>query len=305
MKPFCGNQIGGTSNTGEDIFKVISILMSIGGGIGTILAYLGKGVLTIIGISAVAAVWAAAALAAVAAIVIVLVFYINNCHTNPEGLRNACMSGVINNIVSSFDTTAELFPFTAQHDRTEVVVKSRYWDLLSLNARYIYCANDVDESPYVNCFYYSDEACGAGLGSTIGVVVGAIGGLIAGVAVGALIAGAACCATVVACLFCLLAILVAIIIVAIVAAVGAFIGGQIGRAAAGSDDPSADGSSEALRIGDYVTVRGNLILNGNLNGARTYWFVESTTLHGQSTNAAPFSYQDPDTNLTMDACPLR
>jgi hypothetical protein len=304
MKPFCGNQVGGSSNTVDDIFKIISILISFGGGVGTIVGFLGKGVVTIIGISAVASIWIAAAFAAAICIIVPWVSYYNNCQSKPEGLRNACMAGVVNNIVPSFDTVAELFPFTAQHDRTEVVVKSAYWDLLALSAGYIFCANDEDESPYVNCFYYSDQACGAGLGSAIGATVGAIGGLIIGALVGGAIVGAACCATIILCLICLLVILLVIAIVVAIAAIGSLIGGQIGKAAAGSDDPSADDNT-TLHVGDYVTVKGNLFLNGNMNNARTYWFVESTTLHGASTNTSPFSHRDPDANLTMDACPMR
>jgi len=44
-----------------------------------------------------------------------------------------------------------------------------------------------------------------------------------------------------------------------------------------------------------------------VDGARVYWFVTNTTLHGRSTGTPEFSFTDPDTNLTPpgagDACP--
>ena len=58
-----------------------------------------------------------------------------------------------------------------------------------------------------------------------------------------------------------------------------------------------------LRVGDYVTTSGNLMNIEFLEGARAYWWVESSALHGHSSASAPYSYLDPDTNLTTDACP--
>jgi len=88
----------------------------------------------------------------------------------------------------------------------------------------------------------------------------------------------------------------------VAALVGILIGGLIGKAAAGSDDPITDGAG--LTIGDYITTSGNLIIMGNLDNARAYWFVTEGghAVHGRSTETAPFSHLDPDTNLTEDAC---
>jgi hypothetical protein len=135
--------------------------------------------------------------------------------------------------------------------------------------------------------------CAAGLGSTIGGIVGAVGGILAGVAIAAAIG----CATII---FCLIAILVAIVVAVVVVLVAAFIGGQIGHAAATNTAPAAGGTP--LVVGDNVTTKGGLLTSAYDQGARVYWFVTETTLHGRSTGSAPFSHTDPDANLPIDAC---
>jgi hypothetical protein len=59
----------------------------------------------------------------------------------------------------------------------------------------------------------------------------------------------------------------------------------------------------ALRVGDYVTTTGNLMNVEFIDGARGYWWVTESALHGHSSEAAPYRYIDPDTNLTVDMCP--
>jgi hypothetical protein len=42
------------------------------------------------------------------------------------------------------------------------------------------------------------------------------------------------------------------------------------------------------------------------NGANVYWFVNSTTIHGEvaAGTPEPFSYCEIDEQLSMDACPV-
>lgn len=293
-KPVCGSQgaaSGGTFGT------VLDDLFVVGGAVGTagsIAGLLGKtAIVTIFGISAAAVIWIAAVAAALATWFIVFDFYRHRCLASPD-TRRTCTSGVVNGFVMSFSSTAdEFFPYTAMHDRADIVVKSVYWPIVEVNAGWVHCSTDADESPILRAYYHDPKVCGAGLGATIGGGIGAVAGILAAVAIAAAIG----CATII---LCLIAILVAIVVAAIIVLVAALIGGQIGRAAATESAPSAGGT--ALVVGDYVTTKGGLLTSTYDDGARVYWFVTETTPHGRSTGSAPFSFTDPDANLPTDAC---
>jgi|SRR5215831_4520524 len=293
-KPTCGPQ-------GKPTDDVLTLILAILGGIGTlasiIKALLSGSLVTILGITAPASVWLAAVAAALATEVIVFSFYYKRCLENPPG-EAQCSAGVVNGIEDSFNSAAdEIFPFTAQHKRVDVVVKSMYWFLVQNLAFFIKCAKDPAGSPMIQSFYETDEVCAAGLGSTIGGGIGVIGGILLGVLAGAAIG----CATII---LCLLALIVALIVAAVTVLVGAFLGGQIGKAVSNNSRPLPTGPGNApIQVGDYITTKGNLITSGDFDGARVYWFVTDTTLHGRSTGTPEFSFTDPDTNLTMDACP--
>jgi hypothetical protein len=239
-------------------------------------------------------VWLAAVIGGVITFIVVAVFYYKRCHEDPDR-QQQCSSGVINECVPSFDSGwDQAFPFIAMHDRVDVVVKSRYWSVAETNALYVKCASDGCESPIIQAFYESEEVCAAGLGSTIGGGAGLVGGIIAGAAIGAAIG----CATVILCIFALLA---AFVVAVAAVLIGALAGGQIGKAVAGDSEPTAEGGT-AIDLGHYVTTEGGLVTHGDLDGARVYWFVERTVLHGRSTGSPQFSYVDPDRNLPRDAC---
>ena len=293
-KPICGTQGKPTDDT---LTFILAVLGAIGTIIGIIKAVSSTTIVTILGISAPAGIWLAAVGAALATEVLIFGFYYKRCLENPDGLAT-CSAGVVNGIEESFNSAAdEIFPFTAMHDRVDVVVKSMYWFLVQNGAFFIKCAGDALGSPMLQSFYETDEVCAAGLGATIGGGIGVIGGILLGVLAGAAIG----CATII---LCLLALLIAAIIAAVVVLVGAFIGGQIGKAVANNSRPLPSGPGAApIQLGDYITTKGNLITSGDLDGARVYWFVTDTTLHGRSTGAPEFSFTDPDTNLTNDACP--
>jgi hypothetical protein len=294
-KPICGSQGESTDDTLTFILFALGLLGTIIGIVqGAAWTVAQAQAVTLLGITAPGGVWLGGVGGGVLVLVIVFGFYFKRCLEDPDGL-DACSAGVVNGIVESFDSPVnEVFPFTAMHDRVDVVVKSIYWNLVQENAQFVKCAGDPDASPVLQGFYYSDEVCAAALGATIGAAAGAVVGIIVAAAIAAI-----GCATII---LCILAILVAALIAAGAALAGAFIGGQIGKAIAGDSDPTATGGN-TIQTGDYVTTKGNLITSGDFDGARVYWFVEETTLHGRSTGAPQFSFTDPDTNLIDDACP--
>ncbi|MBS0447626.1 MAG: hypothetical protein JSR59_16915 [Proteobacteria bacterium] len=271
------------------------------GTVGTVVGLLDKkGIFSLFGISAPVVVWIAAVAGAVITFAIVFDFYRLRCLANPQTLM-ACSAGVIQRVAPSFGSaTDELFPFTAMHDRIDVVVKCIYWFLVENNAAFVQCNDDADTSPFLRGYYKNDKVCGAGLGSTIGAGVGAVAGIFLGVLAGGAIASLACGPVALLCL--ILAVVVALVVAAVSVLVGALIGGQIGKAAASGGPPVAD-DGNVLSVSDFVTTQGGLLTSGDDDGARVYWFVTSTTLHGRSGALSPFSHRDPDDNLPVDACP--
>jgi hypothetical protein len=300
-QPTCGPQGVTTGPSTSTVLSDILALLGLVGTISSVVALLEKTKLvTILGVSAPAVVWIAAVAGAVITVAEVIDFYRLRCHNNPPTL-SACSAGVIERLVPSFNSTAdEFFPFTAMHDRIDVVVKCVYWSLVETNAALVICNTDPDTSPILRGYYKSDKVCGAGAGAVAGGLVGAVGGIFLGVLLGGLIASAACGPLAWLCL--ILAVLVALIVAAVCVLIGALAGGQIGKLAAGEDPPAADDGSILSQM-DYVTTSGGLLTSGDDEGARIYWFVTGTTLHGRSELTPPYSHVDPDAALKKDACP--
>jgi len=310
-KPTCGSQGGTAGPTTGTVLGDISAAIGAIGGAATVAGLFGKtAVIVIGGVSAAAVVWLAAVAGAAIAAFVVIDFYRLRCLSHPDTERPVCTAGVIQTLVPAFNSaTDEIFPFTAMHDRVDVVVKCDYWFRIEQLAAFIFCnidlpliptAGDLTGSPILRGYYKNDKVCGAGLGASIGAVAGGVAGIFLGALVGGAIASAACGPFAWLCL--ILAVLVALIIAAVCALAGALAGGQIGKAAASSSAPSADDGS-ALHQGDYVTSTGGILTSGDDQGARVYWFVDNTILHGRSTETPPFNHNDPETNLTVDGCP--
>lgn len=305
-KPPCGSGSASTASTFSDLWGLIIFLVGlISGVIGVITkfaevtAFLTQ-IWTVIGISAPALYWLGAIATYVTVLIVIGVFWYKNCFEKPEGL-DTCSAGVIEEVFPSFDDWHEwMFPFSASHPRIDVVVKCDYWKLVEQGGATVVCNDDTDRSPILSAFFDSKAVCAAGAGSMIGAAVGGIGGIVAGVLIGAAIG---CSASGPFYLLCLLVVLLIVaVVVAVCALVGAFVGGMIGKAAAEDNDPTA--GDNPLTIGDYITTPGNLIIMGDLDNARAYWFVREGghALSGRSTGAPPFSHVDPDTNFTVDAC---
>lgn len=298
-QPTCGSQGVTSQSSLSGVLSDLSGIFAVLGAIGTFAGFVGKdSIVTILGIAAPGAVWIGAVIGALVTFAIVFDFYRLRCLSHPDTLH-ACTAGVVEQLVPAFSSASEdIFPFTAQHDRVDVVVKCVYWPLVQVNAAFVECNSDPDTSPILRGYYHNPAVCAAGLGSAIGAGVGVVGGILLGVLAGAAIG----CATIILCLF---ALLIALIVAAVVVIVAAIAGGLIGRAAAGgTTGPTAD-DGNTIHSGDYVTTQGGLLTSGDDDGSRIYWFVDQTTLHGHSTFSSPFDHTDPDANLTMDGCPPR
>jgi hypothetical protein len=120
-------------------------------------------------------------------------------------------------------------------------------------------------------------------------------------------AAAITCASVI---LCIVGIIVAAILAIIAAVLGALAGGQIAKAASENDtptgvpsDPSSGSTREDIAVGDYITVRGNMQLRKEDNGANVLWWVSSTILHGAANDDVPkpFSYCEVNDDFT-DGC---
>ncbi len=304
-KPLCGSA---GQATGDSILSRIlawlGIISSVGGAASAVAqAVAAKTIITILGVSATAGMWLAGVAGAVVGLIIIVASVVDRLSSR-KGLRG-CYAGVVTSITPSFnDFASNIAPYTAQHDRVDVVVKPTYWSLVN-HGLYVYCDTDSLESPLIRSYDFSSEIVGAAVGSIVGGVAGAV----AGILIGAAVAAAIGCATVILCLF---ALLVAFLIALVAVLVLAFAGGQIGRAAAGDSSPtgtpSAGGAATDIAAGDYVTVNGNMVLYPEDNNAIVAWWIESTTVHGRSTSgegtggSSPFPFTDPRDHLEPDGC---
>ncbi len=299
-RPRCGTPDSSLVPTPlSKIGSVIGIISSIAGAAGGVI----KGLETVggiaVGIGAGGSGAIAGGAAAIAVIIIVAIYAFDRCIPT-DGLAE-CVAGVVNEIVQDFSTAIEeIFPFTAMHDRVDVVVKARYWDVVEDGNAKVLCTDEAPprRSEIMRCYFFTNRVCNAAKGAQIGVAVGAVGGVIAAAAVAAAIG----CSTVI---LCIVALLVAAIVAAVAALVGALVGGQIAKAASDDTSPSASDGTQ-ISVGDLITVNGNMLRREEDEGANVMWWVNSSSLSGRMPATAlsnPFSYCEVDDVFTMDACP--
>ncbi len=243
-----------------------------------------------VGVEAAAGFWIWAIIVYAVSVYILFRMWYDDCVGDPEG-QTRCVSGVVEKVT---DESVGLI-FNADHPSAHVVVKSRYWDLLQLNAGMINCS--AAGSPILIVFYESSKVCGAKLGALIGGAAVGIGGIV----LGALAAAAIGCATII---LCALALLIAALIVVAAVIIGAAAGGAIGAAVSEDNVPELE-NGDAIQVGDYVSVLGPTIRNDNYEGAIVQYFNETTSLLGRSSGSPSFSHEDPDNAIpdNMEACP--
>jgi hypothetical protein len=310
-KPSCGGTAIGDTQFGNTT-TVISAILAILGGLTT--AYgiaTSTTVIALLGFLVPLAVVAAALAGGLGVLVIVLVGGYSTLAPR-QGIHE-CYAGVVAFIQEAFsDGWSIYFPFTAQHDRVDVVVKPLYWDVVARSPQlFIWCNVDSLASPMIRSYFRTPEVVGAVSGAMYGAGVGAAIGICLGIAAGAAIG----CLGIVTILLCLIAILLALLIAAVIALIGAFIGGSVGRLAAGPSSPSGSvpggDDKTVIRTGDYLSVNANLVVFPDDKTAWVAWWTEHVTLHGHSTHGEgtgggpPFNFADARDNLEPDACPRR
>ncbi|KFN42596.1 hypothetical protein N789_13225 [Arenimonas oryziterrae DSM 21050 = YC6267] len=222
--------------------------------------------------------------------------------TCEAGTMKGCIAGVVNAVDPGVDGGDAALPWMESHPSVQLVCKSSYWPFL-MEAETeqtnppagAWCIETGRHSPYIVCYYYSEVLCNASKGALAGAAIGGVAGVLVAIAVVAAIA----CSSVIGCLF---ALLLAALIGAAFVFGGMMAGGHAG-AAAGTDievEDSEDGVN--VQVGDYVTLKGKFGYGQQTE--RIGLFIEETAIHGRSTESAPFSFTDPDSNLTDDDCPV-
>ncbi|WP_395945575.1 hypothetical protein [Brevundimonas sp.] len=295
QRPVCADQPGDPVK--DPISEILALIglgsTAVGVIVGVIDVMKGAAAFTLLGVGAIPLAGVAAAAAVFA--VTIYMFY-SRCASRDGGAR--CWAGVVNGVTDSFDSGWDfVFPSGAMHPRVDVVVKARFWPLVTQNAAFVACSAAPPEfgSPMIGTYYKSEKVCAAGVGAMVGAGVGLAAAIATALAIGAI-----------GCAFpplCLLFLLIAVLIGAAIALAGAAVGGQIGRALADDDDPTANGGA-SIAVGDLVSVTGKLLTMEEFEGANVGWWAEATTLHGRVEGQPAFA----DTHaaqLIDDACPLR
>lgn len=300
-QPACGPQGDSTDDILTTLLALLGILGTLGTVVGIIVKSTSVGTIPILGTTGmgVGSIGLSAAAAAAAVMLTTIVYWYKRCLQSPDGL-NTCTAGVVDNIVRAFDSPTDyLYPFIAQHDMVSVVVQCQYWPIVEQAAQYIYC-NTSTGSPEIRCYYKNDAVCATDLGSVIGAVAAGIAGIVLGILAGAAIG---CVGAGPAYVFCLIiACIIAALIAGVLALAGAIIGGDVAHIITGDTRPTDD-HGNVISVGDYLTACGTTIINGDDNHARTYWFVQTSALHGTSSSPPPaFSHTDPDMNLPLTTC---
>jgi hypothetical protein len=303
-KPKCNEQLGSVGKTSGDAGTAVVTPL---GALGTLLGlFKMEDIAKFLGISVEAAAGGAGAALGAATVVLLAGFYLYQRCAPRDGVE-ACAAGVVVNIVPSFDSvTSNIFPFTAMHDRVDLVVKSEFWPLLTTGAVFVKCNDDPLASPLLECFYKSAAVCAAAVGGLIGsIILGAVGVYVGAATGAALAASLGCAALGPLAPFCfLLALIVAAIIAAVMALLGAVFGAGVGKVigleAAGT--PTHDSKGHPIEVGQYARIQGNFVVLADEDGALCEWWAEGTALAGASQDGPPFSYTDPDAHFPDDGC---
>ena len=284
--------------------SVFGTVLSIGNGISSLLKELTSGDAVMLG----------GGIGGLIIIGLIIAEMLDTCHQNTDNLVDVCVAGIVNDVVPSFNSALdELFPFTANHNRVDVVSKSKYWHIIQQSNAFVWCNADVnsstdpdvddDNSEIMRCYFFTASVCDAINGSLIGAVAGAAGGVVADYYLAPLLAELVGygCASIIGCLF---ALLIAAIIAAASAVVGALVGGQIGKAAGGSPSNTTVGNVGTITKGDLISCTGPISIRGDDNGANVFWWVTEFSLSDNIMNSVPQPWRwcDADSQFPMDGC---
>lgn len=302
-KPACGTYLGPDSTLIKKVTSaLLTVLAAVTGAAGA--ASLIKGT-----VLAHATLSEYAAAVAAFAVVEYSIYTIMQAKCSPRPGKEHCSSGVVQDVIPAFSDSPsdDFFPYAANHDRVDVVVKSEYWSLVAgltdgiTSGINVICNQDSDQSPIMPGFYKNPKVCAAGVGAMIGAIPGALIGL----AIGLLLATGFACGPLA--FACWLAVLIIIAFcVAVFALIGAAIGGVIAASITPASGPSATGGGRVYPIsqGDFVSTVGNTTPVDDASNALTFWFVTSTSLYGNTGAIDYYSYHLPDSVLAdaWDVC---
>lgn len=244
-------------------------------------------------------------------VTIIEMFRVDRCNDVPGDPE--CVAGLVVDIVGGFkDETDDLFPFTATHDRADLLAKSRYWEIIERYNAFVYYTEHEDfsqRSELLRCYFYSDKTCRAINDALGGAWFGGILGTVLDTLIG--MAVPACTNP----FTCLLFLVVLAVVAAICVLAGALIGGQIGKANAQNNliaGETPEGNILPLTVGDYASIKGNLVNRNYDNYANVFWWVDPGKEKGelevylsgrapQSIIDSPF-YEDVDEDFPEDSC---
>src|SRR4051794_32628111 len=144
--PRCGNAAADVSpaplTTLLEIIGILGVIATIIGAIAKLEVVNGVIMIGSVAVGSAAAGGAiAGAAAAIAVIVIIAVFAFDRC-LQGDG-RPECVAGVVDVVEDSFSSASdEIFPFTAMHDRVDLIAKSFFWDVIESGEAFVFCTPD-------------------------------------------------------------------------------------------------------------------------------------------------------------------
>ncbi len=164
-----------------DIAAALGLIAVLGAAIISIAAGLGAvsvsgGVLTIGGLSIGTAAGAGLGAAFVGALVVgtvILLSWFDRCRS--QLAPPACVAGVVVDLADSFSSAwDEILPFTAQHDRVDLVAKSSFWDLIESGDARVFCTGEPfnRKSEIIRCYFFEARVCAAARGAAISLIAG-------------------------------------------------------------------------------------------------------------------------------------
>ena len=294
MEPICGKLNDVVNSLWDNLLGLFGLLGLITLGVEIVKTVKGgkelfESTIDFLGVEAATGFWLWAIAVYLVSVYMLFRFWYDDCVGGQTGERR-CLSGVVEQITSE---SAGLI-FNASHPSLDLVIRSRYWNIVQLGADFIRCSDAG--SPMLKVVFKSDRICSAKLGALVGGAALGIGGIV----LGALAAAAIGCATII---LCALALLVAALIVIAAVVIGALAGGAVGASLSEEDEPEFD-DGDSILIGDFIHAEGPTAKNLKFEGAIVQYFNEVVSDLDESRNEPSFRHEDPDANIPddMDPC---
>ena len=318
-RPICGKF--STSNVPSPVAQLVSaigIISAILGVIGKLISIKDLGGPLIIVVLVLAAV-----LAGLAIIAAIAITAYDQCTEEPYAVTDSgivkikgtkeCVTGVVNSVVSDFSSPFSLswlLPWTANHDRIDVIVRSNYWEAVESNNADVICTDEEipRRSEILRCYFFTERVCDAAKGALVGavlafIVIVVIAAIVVGGVALAVLAAAGCALTAIPTwgVGCWAVIVIAVIafaaLVGAVTLAGGIVGGLV-VVATSQPSRASDDSGTAITVGDLITVHGKMLVREetveffDTLKVNIFWWVSSSLLQGKMSGLPPFSYCD-------------